>query len=44
MLKAYRVIYRTIINGQCISSNSGMIICESSNAVNHSTTITWGKC
>lgn len=41
MLKAYRVIYSTIINGQCISSDSIMTICESSDAVNHSTIITW---
>lgn len=41
MLKAYRVIYRTIINGQCIGSDSIMTICESSDAVNHSTIITW---
>ena len=41
MLKAYRVIYRTIINGQCIGLDSIMTICESSDAVNHSTILTW---
>lgn len=41
MLKAYRVTYRTIINGQNVGSDTIMTICESSNALNRSTTITW---
>lgn len=41
MLKAYRVIYRTIINGQNVGSESAMTICESSKALNRSITITW---
>lgn len=41
MLKAYRIICRTIINGKCVSSDSGMTICESSNTLNRSTAITW---
>lgn len=41
MFKAYRVIYRTIINGQNVGSESAMTICESSKALNRSITITW---
>ena len=41
MLKAYRVTYRTIINGQNVGSESAMTICESSKALNRSITITW---
>lgn len=41
MLKAYRVICRTIINGECVGSDSAMTICEPSNALNRSTAITW---
>lgn len=41
MLKAYRVIYRTIINGECVGSESGTTICESSEIKNQSTAITW---
>ena len=41
MLKAYRVIYRTIINGQNVGSDTIMTICESSDAVNRVTAVTW---
>ena len=41
MLKAYQVIYRTIINGECVGSDSGMTICEPSDTLNRSTDITW---
>lgn len=41
MLKAYRVTYRTIINGQNVGSDTIMTICESSDAVNRVTAVTW---
>lgn len=41
MLKAYRVICRTIINGECVGSDSGTTICEPSDTLNRSVTITW---
>lgn len=41
MLKAYQVIYRTIINGECVGLDKGMTICEPSDTLNRSTDITW---
>lgn len=41
MLKAYQVICRTIINDECVSSDSGMTIREPSDTLNRSISITW---
>lgn len=41
MLKAYQVICRTIINDECVRSDSGMTIREPSDTLNRSISITW---